>query len=57
LRSWRETLSHLERLRMINSDGPEVSALKQSIREHIRELEQRNYPPTWSDAHRTDTGT
>lgn len=41
LRSLRESLAHLDSLRMVHPDNPEISALKQSIREHIQELEQR----------------
>jgi hypothetical protein len=43
LRSLRESLAHLDSLHMIDSDGPEVAALKQRIREQIRELEQCSY--------------
>jgi hypothetical protein len=45
LRSLRESLAHLDSLRMVNPDNPEVSALKQSIREDIQELEQ-GHPQT-----------
>jgi hypothetical protein len=42
LRSLRESLAHLEGLRMVNADSPEIVALKRSIHTHIRELEQRH---------------
>jgi hypothetical protein len=43
LRSLRESLAHLDSLRMVDPNNPEVSALKQSIRDQIQELEQRSY--------------
>jgi len=43
LRSLRESLAHLDGLRMVDPDDATVVALKQSIRNQIEDLEQRIY--------------
>lgn len=41
LRSLRESLAHLDGLRMVDPDDATIVALKRSIRNQIQELEQR----------------
>jgi len=43
LRSLRESLAHLDGLRMVDADDATIAALKQSIRNQIEDLEQRIY--------------
>jgi hypothetical protein len=43
LRSLRESLAHLDGLRMVDPDDATIVALKQSIRNQIQDLEQRIY--------------
>jgi hypothetical protein len=43
LRSLRESLAHLDGLRMVDPDDATIVALKQSIRNQIQDLEQRMY--------------
>jgi len=43
LRSLRESLAHLDGLRMVDPDDATIVALKQSIRNQIEDLEQRIY--------------
>ena len=43
LRSLRESLAHLDGLRMVDPDDATIVALKRSIRNQIQDLEQRIY--------------